>query len=305
AGRLRPVRRGRRGARLAGRPRGRSGDDRYELARTRRSHDPGELRGERQLRPAPELAEAAGELEQGPNRYGGERAGDGPLAVLTNVTGTSQRSPSAVGFARSDVNANLQTVDVVVPVYNEEASLRPNVEALLAYLRDEFPFRFRVVVADNASVDRTPEVADALARANDDVSVLRIDRKGRGLALKTAWLASDADVVSYMDVALSTNLESFLPLVAPLLSGHSEVSIGTRLAHSSHVRRLIRREVLSRGYNALIHLGFRAGFSDAQCGFKALRADAAHELLPLVRDEGWFFDTELLLLAERRGFRIH
>ena len=203
------------------------------------------------------------------------------------------------------MNANLQTVDVVVPVYNEEASLRPNVEALLAYLRDEFPFRFRVVVADNASVDRTPEVADALARANDDVSVLRIDRKGRGLALKTAWLASDADVVSYMDVDLSTNLESFLPLVAPLLSGHSEVSIGTRLAHSSHVRRQIRREVLSRGYNALIHLGFRAGFSDAQCGFKALRADAAHELLPLVRDEGWFFDTELLLLAERRGFRIH
>lgn len=108
-----------------------------------------------------------------------------------------------------------------------------------------------------------------------------------------------------MDVDLSTNLESFLPLVAPLVSGHSEVAIGTRLVRQAHVRRNLKREILSRGYNALIRVVFRAGFSDAQCGFKALRADAARLLLPLVEDDGWFFDTELLLLAERNGLRIH
>jgi glycosyltransferase involved in cell wall biosynthesis len=203
------------------------------------------------------------------------------------------------------MNANLQCIEIVVPVFNEQRTLAANVELLLDYLRAEFPFRFRVVVADNASVDGTIGVARALAAKHDEVSTLFLDRRGRGLALKMAWLASDADIVSYMDVDLSTNLESFLPLVAPLLSGHSELAIGTRLAHSAHIRRRLKREILSRGYNRLVHLAFRAGFSDAQCGFKAIRADVAHRLLPLVEDEDWFFDTELLLLAERNGLRIH
>jgi len=111
--------------------------------------------------------------------------------------------------------------------------------------------------------------------------------------------------VSYKDVDLSTNLESFLPLVAPIVSGHSELAIGSRLARQARVRRQIKREVLSRGYNTLVRTGFRSGFSDAQCGFKALRADVARLLLPHVEDDGWFFDTELLLLAERNGLRIH
>jgi len=203
------------------------------------------------------------------------------------------------------MNANRQTIEIVVPVHDEEATVERNVEALLAYMRREFPFRFSVVVADNASTDSTPAIATALAAQHDEVSSLRLERKGRGLALRTAWLASSADVLSYMDVDLSTNLESFLPLVAPVLSGHSELAIGTRLSHGANVRRRVKRELLSRGYNALIHAAFRAGFSDAQCGFKAIRADVARELVPRVRDDGWFFDTELLLLAERRGFRVH
>jgi glycosyltransferase involved in cell wall biosynthesis len=203
------------------------------------------------------------------------------------------------------MNANRQTIEIVVPVFDEEESLERNVELLLAYMRREFPFRFSIVVADNASTDSTPQIAAALTAQHDEVSSLRLERKGRGLALRTAWLASGADVVSYMDVDLSTNLESFLPLVAPILSGHSELAIGTRLAHHAHVRRRVKREVLSRGYNALIHAGFGAAFSDAQCGFKAVRADVARRLVPLVRDDGWFFDTELLLLAERCGMRIH
>jgi len=203
------------------------------------------------------------------------------------------------------VNANEQLVEIVVPVFNEEPTLRDNVELLVSYLDSEFPFPFRVVVVDNASTDATPTIVQEIVERYDDVRSLRLERKGRGLALRTAWSQSDAHVVSYMDVDLSTNLESFLPLVAPLLSGHSEVAIGTRLARSSTVRRNVKREVLSRGYNALVHALFSVGFSDAQCGFKAIRADVARSLLPLVRDDGWFFDTELLLLAERNGLRIH
>jgi glycosyltransferase involved in cell wall biosynthesis len=197
------------------------------------------------------------------------------------------------------------TVDVVVPVLDEERALEPNVELLVGYLRREYPFGFRVVIVDNASADATPRIAARLAAAYPEVETVRLERRGRGLALRTAWLASDADVVSYMDVDLSTNLGSFLPLVAPILSGHSELAIGTRLVRQAHVRRRLAREVLSRGYNSLVHLGFRAGFSDAQCGFKAVRGDVARRLVPLVEDDGWFFDTELLLLAERNGCRIH
>jgi glycosyltransferase involved in cell wall biosynthesis len=203
------------------------------------------------------------------------------------------------------MNARQQTVEVVIPVYDEEHALEPNVELLLDYLRSEFPFPFRVVVADNASRDATPYVASELAQRHPEVSFLRLEEKGRGRALRAAWSASRAQVVSYMDVDLSTNLESFLPLVAPIMSGHSEVAIGTRLAHQAHVRRRLKREVLSRGYNALVRAGFHARFSDAQCGFKAVRGDVARRLLPLVADQGWFFDTELLLLAERNGLRIH
>jgi glycosyltransferase involved in cell wall biosynthesis len=203
------------------------------------------------------------------------------------------------------MNANQQTVEITVPVHDEELTLVPNVEHLLSYLRAEFPYVFRVVIADNASTDGTPGLAAELAVRHGEVSALRLERKGRGYALRRSWLASRADVVSYMDVDLSTNLESFLPLVAPILSGHSEVAIGTRLAHHAHVRRRIKREALSRGYNGLVHAGFRAGFSDAQCGFKAVRTDVARRLLPLVENDAWFFDTELLLLAERNGLRIH
>ena len=203
------------------------------------------------------------------------------------------------------MHASEALVEVVVPVHDEEHVLGPNVDLLVDYLRREFPFRFRVVIADNASTDATPAVAQALAARYPEVAALRLERKGRGLAVRTAWLTSHAQVVSYMDIDLSTNLESFLPLVAPILSGHSELAIGTRLAHGSHVRRRLKREVLSRGYNLLVHTLFRAGFSDAQCGFKALRADVARRLVPHVVDDGWFFDTELLLLAERSRLRIH
>jgi putative flippase GtrA len=196
-------------------------------------------------------------------------------------------------------------VEIVVPVRNEVRDLAPGVERLVAYLRDSFPYPTWVTVADNGSTDGTWAVALGLAAAHPYVRAVHIDLPGRGRALHTTWSASDADVLVYMDVDMSTDLNALLPLVAPLVSGHSDMAIGTRLARGSRVIRGAKREVISRSYNLLLRAALGVGVSDAQCGFKAIRASAARELLPLVADTGWFFDTELLLLAERAGLRIH
>ena len=192
-----------------------------------------------------------------------------------------------------------------MPVYNEAAGLERSIRRLHRFLEAEFPFSWRIVVADNASTDETPAIAERLAYELSRVEVLQLERKGRGRALRAAWTASRAQVVCYMDVDLSTDLRALLPLVAPLLSGHSDLAIGTRLAHGARVVRGPKRELISRAYNRLLHTALRARFSDAQCGFKAARTDALRGLLDDVRDEGWFFDTELLVLAQRRGLRIH
>jgi glycosyltransferase involved in cell wall biosynthesis len=197
------------------------------------------------------------------------------------------------------------SVEVVVPVHNEEAALRNGIAILRDYLTTYFPYRWSVVIVDNGSTDRTLAVAREIAAAHPHVSVLHLEGKGRGRALKAAWLASEADIAAYMDVDLSTNLSSFLPLVAPLATGHSDLSIGSRLLKGATVTRQWKREVISRCYNLLIKLLFRNRFSDAQCGFKALKSGVARSLVPLVVDEEWFFDTELLLLAEEQGLRIY
>ncbi|WP_433517708.1 glycosyltransferase [Nonomuraea sp. CA-143628] len=196
-------------------------------------------------------------------------------------------------------------VEVVVPVYNEQRALRDSIGRLHAYLSGTFPYDYRITIADNASTDETWQLALELAAELPHVRAVHLDGKGRGRALRQVWSDSDADVVSYMDVDLSTDLDAFLPLVAPLLSGHSDLAIGTRLARASRVVRGPKREFISRSYNLLLHSVMGAKFSDAQCGFKAVRTEIAQALLPAVEDEQWFFDTELLLLAERHGLRIH
>jgi putative flippase GtrA len=196
-------------------------------------------------------------------------------------------------------------LDLVVPVYNEERDLGPCVRRLHEYLVSNFPYPFRITIANNASTDSTLVVAKALAAELPSVTVRHLDRKGRGLALRTTWSASDAAVLAYLDVDLSTDLAAVLPLVAPLISGHSDLAIGSRLARGSRVVRGPKREFISRCYNVMLRGALAARFSDAQCGFKAIRSDVAGQLLPLVEDTGWFFDTELLVLAERARLRIH
>ena len=196
-------------------------------------------------------------------------------------------------------------VDIMIPVFDEEAALGRSVGLLHAYLTDCFPFTWRITIVDNASTDATWAVAGQLVETLDRVVALRLDRKGRGLALRTAWGRSDAAVVAYMDVDLSTRLDGLLPLVAPLVSGHSDVAIGSRLAPGAHVARGPRREFISRSYNTILRTVFGSKVRDAQCGFKAVRTDVARRLLPEIQDEGWFFDTELLLLADHNGLRVH
>jgi putative flippase GtrA len=196
-------------------------------------------------------------------------------------------------------------IEIVVPVYNEERALSASIHRLRAYLEAEMPFHWQITIADNGSTDATPEIAAALATGLSGIELLECEARGRGRALRAAWLRSDADVVCYMDVDLSTDLRALLPLIAPLVSGHSDVAIGSRLAPGARVVRSRRREVISRLYNRLLHATLAARFTDAQCGFKAMRSDASRRLLPDVRDDAWFFDTELLMLTQRSGLRIH
>lgn len=220
----------------------------------------------------------------------------------TSGPDTRHARPNAATIAREQ---GVPVLDVVVPVYNEQAALADSIQRLHEHLSTQFPYSFRITIADNASIDDTPSIAAALAAEFDEVRSMRLEQKGRGRALHAVWSTSDAPVVAYMDVDLSTDLAALAPLIAPLISGHSDLAIGTRLGRGSRVVRGTKREVISRCYNFLLRSTLSARFSDAQCGFKAMRADVAEHLLPLVVDTGWFFDTELLVLAERSGLRIH
>jgi len=229
------------------------------------------------------------------------------IALQPGAGAAAGLAPPAAAGAGPDRTAppGACQVEIVVPVKDEETDLAPSVRRLAAFLASRFPFTTHITIADNGSTDRTWEIATGLAAELPGVGAVQLAEPGRGRALRSIWSQSDADVLAYMDVDLSTDLNALLPLVAPLMSGHSDVAIGSRLARGSRVVRGPRREVISRSYNLLLHATLGARFSDAQCGFKAIRRDKARELLPRTQDGGWFFDTELLVLAERAGLRIH
>ena len=196
-------------------------------------------------------------------------------------------------------------VEIVIPVHNEQHVLGASVRTLHAHLTSHFAFAFRITIADNASSDRTLQVAQALSRELDEVAVLHLDEKGRGRALRAVWSRSRADVLAYMDVDLSTDLDALAELLLPLLQGRGDIAIGSRLARGAEVTRGPKRELISRSYNLLLRVLLGVGFSDAQCGFKAGRSEVIQALLGEVEDETWFFDTELLYAAQRARFAIH
>lgn len=198
----------------------------------------------------------------------------------------------------------MATVDVVIPVYNEEHVIAQSVATLRVFLKANVDKRWKIIIADNASTDRTWEVAQGLAQEHPDVAAVHIDQKGRGRALRKVWLESDADIVSYMDVDLSTDLGAFTKLIDAIDKEGYHIAIGSRLMRDSKTKRCFKRELTSRGYNFLIKAMFFNSWHDAQCGFKAVSRQAVQELVPLIQNQEWFFDTELLLLAGRKGFRI-
>ena len=198
------------------------------------------------------------------------------------------------------------SVEFVIPVLNEERALPVCIERLHGFLSEAMQaYDWRIVVADNGSTDRTPAVCEELSDKYGEVGYLRLEERGRGRALRTAWLASEADYLCYMDVDLSTELEAIPPLIDSLAKGRYDLAVGSRLRKGAKVvGRSLKREVVSRSYNLIIKSMFFVRFRDAQCGFKAISRKAARELAPLVLDNGWFFDTELLILAEKNGYGI-
>jgi len=199
----------------------------------------------------------------------------------------------------------MATVDLVIPVYNEEHVLAGSVATLLTYLEDHPEHEWRVVVANNASTDATLEVARRLeAETGGKVVALDIGTKGRGIALRVAWLTSPADVVAYMDVDLSTDIAHIPELIDPLANNEADIAYGTRLHRRSQTKRSFKREFISRSYVFILRTLAGLKVSDAQCGFKGMRRDAARAVVPLVKDTQWFFDSELLLIAQKNGYRL-
>jgi glycosyltransferase involved in cell wall biosynthesis len=192
---------------------------------------------------------------------------------------------------------------VVLPVYNEEKAVRKSVRTLSNFLRNHDSYEWKIVIADNNSRDRTGEISAELALEYDNVEYLHISRKGRGIALRTAWGQSDSDFVSYMDIDLSTGLDALIRAV-DLLNQGEDIVVGNRLDKRSKTRRCLKREFISRSYNIIIKYSLGTSFHDAHCGFKTGRREVVQRLLPYVADNEWFFDTEILFYAERLGYRI-
>jgi len=200
-------------------------------------------------------------------------------------------------------------ISIVIPCYNEEKILEKNINVIRNFLlgKDIYPhflkYNWEIIIADNGSTDRTLEIAKNLSQKYKNVSYTHLNQKGRGRVLKKCWLESKADILSYMDVDLSTNLKSFPELIKKITDGQN-IAIGSRLIKGANTKRNLKREILSRGYNALVKILFQTKFSDAQCGFKAITKKSAQQLIPLIKDNSWFFDSELLILAEKRGYKI-
>lgn len=223
------------------------------------------------------------------------------MTTLTTHTPPAAHPPTSTSHPLDSPPA----VEIAIPVYNEQRVLADSVRRLHGFLTSECDFTWAITIVDNASTDDTLAIARSLALELDAVRAVHLDRKGRGLALRTAWSRSEARVVAYMDVDLSTDLCALGDLLAPLLAGSGDIAIGSRLAPGAEVRRGPKRELISRTYNMLLRMSLGVGFSDAQCGFKAGRREVVQSLLPSVADNRWFFDTELLYVAQRNRFAIH
>ena len=235
----------------------------------------------------------------------GEAVGMTPLAQpLAAHTRLAQPLAAHTRLAQLPLAQSPPRLEIVIPVHNDEGLLRATVTRLQRSLAVDLDVPFRLTIADCASSDSTPEVARSLARELPRVRYLRIEQTGRGHALRAAWAASDAEVVGYVDVSLSTDLVHLPALLEPLLAGQADIVVGSRLVPGAKPVRGPAHQLVSRAYNALLGVGLGVGFSDAACAFKAARREVIAQLLPMVEDGERFFDTELLYLARRNAFSV-
>ncbi len=201
------------------------------------------------------------------------------------------------------------TFDVTIPVLNEEATLEQNSLILHKFLKKHFPNpqQWQIVIADNGSTDTTLEIAKKLANQVPEITCVRVSDKGVGLALKTSWGQSEADIVGYMDLDLATDLSHFLEVYEAIVEKDFDLVYGTRLHSKSKViGRSFKREIASRVFNFLLKIYLRVGFSDGMCGFKFLKREVYPKLNRLgAENNGWFFSTELLTTAEWAGLKIY
>ncbi len=200
------------------------------------------------------------------------------------------------------------TVEITIPVYNEEKELEKHITVLADYCKKNLSdYLWHITIADNASTDATRKIAEDIQRKEKNISYNHLGEKGRGRAVKKTWLASNADYCVYMDLDLSTDITHLPELIGSLRDKRYDISIGSRLAKGARVEgRTLLREITSRVLNYLfIRLVFQTHFTDAQCGFKAISRAAVKELLPFVEDNGWFFDGELLIVGEKSGYKIY
>ncbi|MBI3665241.1 MAG: glycosyltransferase family 2 protein [Acidobacteria bacterium] len=196
------------------------------------------------------------------------------------------------------------TVDVVIPVLNEAHVLEKSVERVRRFLERNFPYTWRIVIVENGSTDGTFWIAEALNARYSDVAFLHLAQPGRGQALRCAWMESKADVVCYMDVDLSTDLSELSKLIRAIIEEEYDIAIGSRLLKASQTKRSWKREIISRLYNIFVKAVLSTRFSDAQCGFKAVTREVVDRIVPQVENQSWFFDTELLVRAEKQGYKI-
>ncbi|RJQ37720.1 glycosyltransferase [Candidatus Microgenomates bacterium] len=199
-----------------------------------------------------------------------------------------------------------QTVEVTIPVYNEEKELEENILTLYNFCKKNLTsYSWNITIADNASDDNTPVISAKLSKSHLEIKYFRLDQKGRGRAVKRVWGESKADYCTYMDLDLSTDLVH-LPKILNLLKENNDIVIGSRLAKGARVEgRTFLREVISRTLNFFfIRFFFHTHFTDAQCGFKGVTKRVVNELIPKILDNGWFFDGELLIVGEKAGYKI-